>query len=61
MGIRGGKLEETGKNFRHFLLFTKCYSGGKLEKDEMGEACGAYAGKKCVQVLVGTRVGKRPL
>jgi hypothetical protein len=31
------------------MLFTKCYSGDKLEEDEMGEACGTHAGKKCVQ------------
>jgi hypothetical protein len=41
------------KNFRNFLFFTKFYSGDKLEEVDMGEACGTYAGKKCVQGVGG--------
>ena len=32
------------------VLLTEYFSGGKIEKNEMGEACGAYgAGKRGVQ------------
>ena len=37
-------------------------AGGKIEKNEMGRACGAYGGgERCARVLVGKPEGKRSL
>jgi hypothetical protein len=36
--------------------------GGKIEKNEMGGACGTYeGGERCAQLLVGKPEGRRPL
>jgi len=35
--------------------------GGKIEKNEIGGACGAYGGRGVHRVLVGKPEGKRPL
>jgi hypothetical protein len=44
------------------FLLTKYYSGERVEKAEMGEACSTYGEKKVVyRVLVGKPEGKRPL
>jgi len=41
------------------MTFVYC-TGGKIEKNEMGGACGAYGGGEH-RVLVGKPEGKRPL
>ena len=41
------------------VLFTQYCSGGKIEKNEMGGACGAYGGGE--RVVHGKPEGKRPL
>ena len=47
---------------RSLILLTQYCAGGKIEKNEMGGACGAYGeGKSCAQCLVGKPEGKRPL
>ena len=42
------------------VLLTEYCAGGKIEKNEMGRACGAYGGG-VHRVLVGKPEGKRPL
>jgi hypothetical protein len=42
------------------VLLTQYCAGGKIEKNEMGGACGAY-GRGVHRVLVGKPEGKRPL
>ena len=42
------------------MLLTEYCAGGKIEKNEMGWACGAYGGG-VHRVLVGKPEGKRPL
>ena len=45
-----------------FLLLTQYCAGDKIEKNEMGWACGAYGwGEGVYRVLVGKPEGKRPL
>ena len=44
------------------LLPTQYCAGGKIEKNELGGACGAYGGgERLHRVLVGKRIEKRPL
>ena len=44
------------------LLLTQYCAGDKIEKNEMGWACGAYGGGEGMyRVLVGKPEGKRPL
>ena len=45
------------------VLLTQYSAGGKIEKNEMGGTCGAYAGEErgVHRVLVGKPEGKRPL
>jgi hypothetical protein len=35
------------------VLFTKYYSGDKIEKNEMGGACSTYGGRSTYRVLLG--------
>jgi len=45
-----------------FVLLTQYCAGDKIEKNEMGWACGAYGwGEGVYRVLVGKPEGKRPL
>ena len=44
------------------VLLTQCCAGGKIEKNELGGACGVYGGgERCAQGLVVKPEGKRPL
>ena len=44
------------------MLLTQYCAGGKIEKNEMGGACGAYGGgERCAQGSGGETKGKRPL
>ena len=41
------------------VLLTQYFAGGKIEKNEMGGACGAYGGgERCVQGSAGEAWGK---
>ena len=48
------------RSFRDFTLYPNC-AGGKIEKNEVGGACGAHGGGGVHRVLVGKPEGKRPL
>ena len=56
-------LHWTGKVLRTImLLLTQYCAGDKIEKNEMGWACGAYGwGEGVYRVLVGKPEGRRPL
>ena len=43
------------------VLLTQYCAGDKIEKNEMGGACGTYGGRGVYKVLVGKPEGKRPL
>jgi hypothetical protein len=44
------------------LLLTQYWAGGKIEKNEMGWACGAYGGgKSCAQGFGGETWGKETI
>jgi len=50
------------QNVKIFVFLTQYRAGDKIEKNEMGRACGAYGRGECVYwVLVGKPKGKRPL
>ena len=52
-------MEETGK---WSVILTEYCAGDKIEKNEMGWACGLYGGERgAYRVLVGKPEGKRPL
>jgi hypothetical protein len=49
---------------RNFMIFlcTNYYLGDQMKEDEIGSACGMYAGKRYpYKVLMGKIEGKRPL
>ena len=53
IALRGAKLS---------VLLTQYCAGDKIEKNEMGWACGSYGGGEgAYRVLVGKPEGKRPL
>ena len=60
MGLRGTRQQGNGENYIMKSLVICTYAGGKIEKNEMGGACGAYGGG-VHRVLVGKPEGKRPL
>jgi hypothetical protein len=44
------------------VLLTTYYAGDQIEKNEIGRARSTYRGQEgCIQVLVGSGEGKRPL
>ena len=48
--------------FNHIKRYSGAPAGGKIEKNEMGGACGAYGGgERCAQGSGGETEGKRPL
>ena len=53
----------TNRDEQHLSFPSNFYcAGGKIEKNEVGGACGEYGGgERCAQVLVGKPEGKRPL
>ena len=54
--------EELNGGAKWFVLVTQYCAGDKIEKNEMGWACGAYGwGEGVYRVLVGKPEGKRPL
>jgi len=55
-------INTRGWYFKIIVLLTQYCAGGKLEKNEMGGACGAYGeGREVHRVLVGKPEGKIPL
>ena len=62
-GRGNGAMEETAQRRAKWSpLLTQYCAGDKIEKNEMGWACGAYEwGEGGVRVLVGKPEGKRPL
>ena len=60
--IFGPRRDEVTGGGKWFVLLTQYRAGDKIEKNEMGWACGAYGwGEGAYSVLVGKPEGGRPL